>query len=118
MEIVSRSGLNGVFCPDRDHRRDGRRAAAGRSTAREDEVVVWWSPKTPDAIVAVPHANEVDIPSLTERPKSNPAWQSASTVQNDRLYISIDSSLLRAGTDVARTIRKVRMRYLENWPGQ
>jgi iron complex transport system substrate-binding protein len=76
-----------------------------------DEVVV---AEDPDVIVAVPHANEEDIPSLTEYLRNNPAWSTTSAVRNDRIYISVDNSLLQAGTDVARTIRKVRRVYLEN----
>jgi iron complex transport system substrate-binding protein len=76
-----------------------------------DEVVV---AEDPDVIVAVPHADEEDIPSLTEYLRTNPAWAGTSAVENDRIYISVDNSLLQAGTDVARTIRKVRRAYLEN----
>jgi iron complex transport system substrate-binding protein len=76
-----------------------------------DEVVV---AEDPDVIVAVPHANEEDIPSLTEYLRTNPAWSTTSAVRNGRIYISVDNSLLQAGTDVARTIREVRRIYLEN----
>jgi iron complex transport system substrate-binding protein len=76
-----------------------------------DEVVV---AEDPDVIVAVPHANEEDIPSLTEYLRNNPAWASTSAVRNGRIHISVDNSLLQAGTDVARTIRKVRRVYLQN----
>jgi iron complex transport system substrate-binding protein len=76
-----------------------------------DEVVV---AEDPDVIIAVPHANEEDIPSLTEYLRSNPAWSTTSAVRNERIYISVDNSLLQAGTDVARTIRKVRRVYLQN----
>jgi len=76
-----------------------------------DEVVV---AEDPDVIVAVPHANEDDIPSLTEYLCTNPAWATTSAVRDGRIYISVDNSLLQAGTDVARTIRKVRRLYLEN----
>ncbi|HWM64581.1 MAG TPA: ABC transporter substrate-binding protein [Solirubrobacterales bacterium] len=76
-----------------------------------DEVVV---AEDPDVIVAVPHANEDDIPSLTEYLRNNPAWATTSAVRNNRIHISVDNSLLQAGTDVARTIRKVRRVYLEN----
>ena len=76
-----------------------------------DEVVV---AEDPDVIIAVPHANEDDIPSLTEYLRNNPAWQSTSAVRNDRIYISVDNSLLQAGTDIAHTIRRVRRMYLEN----
>jgi iron complex transport system substrate-binding protein len=76
-----------------------------------DEVVV---AEDPDVIIAVPHANEDDIPSLTEYLRTNPAWSSTSAVRDGRIYISVDDSLLQAGTDVARAIRKVRRVYLQN----
>ena len=76
-----------------------------------DEVVV---AENPDVIIAVPHANEDDIPSLTEYLRSNPAWASTKAAQNGRVYVSVDNSLLQAGTDIARTIRKVRRAYLKN----
>lgn len=76
-----------------------------------DEVVV---AEDPDVIIAVPHANEDDIPSLTDYLLTNPAWATTAAVRNRRIYISVDNSLLQPGTDVARTIRKVRRVYLEN----
>ena len=76
-----------------------------------DEVVV---AENPDIIIAVPHANEDDIPSLTEYLRSNPAWSSTNASKSGRVYISVDNSLLQAGTDIARTIRKVRGAYLKN----
>jgi len=76
-----------------------------------DEVVI---AENPDVIIAVPHANASDIPSLTEYLRDNPAWQSTSAAQNGRVYVSVDNSLLQAGTDIARTIRKVRRAYLQN----
>jgi iron complex transport system substrate-binding protein len=75
-------------------------ASSGSGLERiSDEVVV---AENPDIIIAVPHASEDDIPSLTEYLRSNPAWSST------------DNSLLQAGTDIARTIRKVRSAYLKN----
>ena len=76
-----------------------------------DEVVV---AENPDVIIAVPHANEDDIPSLTEYLRTNPAWSSTNAARNGRVYVSVDNSLLQAGTDVASTIRKVRRAYLKN----
>ena len=76
-----------------------------------DEVVV---AENPDIIIAVPHANEDDIPSLAEYLRSNPAWSTTTAAQTGRVYISVDNSLLQAGTDIARTIRKVRRAYLKN----
>lgn len=79
-----------------------------------DEVVV---AENPDVIIAVPHAEEDDIPSLAEYLRTNPAWAGTNAVENDRIYISVDNSLLQAGTDIVHTIRKVRRSYLDNWPG-
>ena len=76
-----------------------------------DEVVIQ---RNPEIIIAVPHANEDDIPGIQEYLRSNPAWQSTRAVRNNRVYISVDNSLLQAGTDVAKTIRKVRSLYLKN----
>ena len=76
-----------------------------------DEVVV---AENPDVIIAVPHANEDDIPSLTEYLRTNPAWSSTNAARNGRVYVSVDNSLLQPGTDIARTIRKVRRSYLKN----
>src|SRR5690606_17362432 len=76
-----------------------------------DEVVVQ---RNPDVIIAVPHANESDIPSITEYLSNNPAWRSTRAVRNNRVHISVDNSLLQPGTDVAATIRKVRSLYLKN----
>ncbi len=76
-----------------------------------DEVVV---AENPDVIIAVPHANASDIPSLTDYLRANPAWSSTSAARNGRIYVSVDNALLQAGTDIARTIRKVRSAYLKN----
>jgi iron complex transport system substrate-binding protein len=76
-----------------------------------DEVVV---AENPDIIIAVPHANADDIPSLTEYLRDNPAWASTNAARNGRVYVSVDNSLLQAGTDIARTIAKVRRAYLKN----
>lgn len=76
-----------------------------------DELVI---AEDPDVIIAVPHANEDDIPSLGEYLKDNPAWGSTTAAREDRVHVSVDNSLLQAGTDVARLIRKVRRSYLKN----
>lgn len=76
-----------------------------------DEVVV---AENPDVIIAVPHAEEDDVPSLSEYLRTNPAWAGTNAVENDRIYISVDNSLLQAGTDIVHTIRRVRRGYLDN----
>jgi iron complex transport system substrate-binding protein len=76
-----------------------------------DEVVI---AENPDVIIAVPHANAADIPSLTEYLRNNPAWSSTKAARKGRVYVSVDNSLLQAGTDTAATIRKVREQFLHN----
>jgi ABC-type Fe3+-hydroxamate transport system substrate-binding protein len=76
-----------------------------------DEVVI---AEDPDVIIAVPHANAADIPSLTEYLRDNPAWSSTTAARTGHVYVSVDNSLLQAGTDIAATIRKVRKQFLQN----
>jgi iron complex transport system substrate-binding protein len=76
-----------------------------------DEVVV---AENPDIIIAVPHADPEDIPALTRYLKNDPAWSSTKAAKKGRVYVSVDNSLLQAGTDIARTITKLRESYLHN----
>jgi iron complex transport system substrate-binding protein len=76
-----------------------------------DEVVV---AENPDIIIAVPHADPEDIPALTRYLKNDPAWSSTKAAKSGRVYVSVDNSLLQAGTDIARTITKLRENYLHN----
>ncbi len=76
-----------------------------------DEVVV---AENPDIIIAVPHADPEDIPALTRYLKNDPAWSSTKAAKKGRVYVSVDNSLLQAGTDIARTITKLRENYLHN----
>lgn len=76
-----------------------------------DEVVV---AEDSDIIIAVPHASADDIPSLTEYLRDNPAWSSTTAARTGQVYVSVDNSLLQAGTDIAATIRRVRRAYLKN----
>ena len=85
----------------RRHRHQGRRRAADRrrrapSSGFErisDEVVV---AENPDVIIAVPHANEDDIPSLTEYLRTNPAWSSTTAAQQ-RPRLRLGRQLAAAG---------------------
>ena len=86
--------------------------SAGSGFARiSDEVVV---AENPEVVIAVPHASADDIPSLTEYLRSNPAWGSTDAAREGRIYISTDNSLLQAGNDFTRTIRRVRDLYLHS----
>ena len=68
----------------------------------------------PDVIIAVPHADEDDIPGITKYMRDNPIWKVTKAGQNDRIYISNDNSLLQASTDTGKVIRSVRSRFLKN----
>jgi iron complex transport system substrate-binding protein len=76
-----------------------------------DEVVV---AENPEVIIAVPHADPEDIPALTKYLKDDPAWSSTMAAKTGHLYVSVDNSLLQAGTDIARTITGIRESYLHN----
>ena len=89
----------------------GGATGSGGFARISDEVVV---AENPDVIIAVPHANTDDIPAMVDYIKSNPAWELTDAAQNNRVYISTDNSLLQAGTDIGKTIRKVRAQYLRN----
>jgi iron complex transport system substrate-binding protein len=95
----------------------GGELATGGATSRSgfqrisDEVVV---AEDPDVIIAVPHADPEDIPALTRYLKNDPAWSQTKAAKHGRLYVSVDNSLLQAGTDIARTITRVRESYLRN----
>ena len=75
-----------------------------------DDVVV---SERPDVIIAVPHSESDNIPDTIRYLKTNPAWASTPAVRNKRVFISTDNSLLQAGTDIGRTIKKVRT-FLRN----
>jgi iron complex transport system substrate-binding protein len=76
-----------------------------------DEVVV---AENPEVIIAVPHADPEDIPALTRYLKNDPAWSSTKAAKTGHLYVSVNNSLLQAGTDIARTITAIREAYLHN----
>ena len=94
----------------------GELATGGASSSSgferiSDEVVL---AENPDVIIAVPHADPEDIPALTRYLKNDPAWSSTKAAKNGHIYVSVDNSLLQAGTDIARTITRVRENYLHN----
>jgi iron complex transport system substrate-binding protein len=88
----------------------GLSSGSGFERISDESVVA----ENPEVIIAVPHASADDIPSLTEYLRSNPAWASTDAARQGRIYISNDNSLLQAGNDFARTIRRVRHLYLHN----
>ena len=58
-------------------------------------------------IIVVPHARQDEI---TQEMKDNlkAQWAGARAAENGRIVFSEDNSLLQAGTDIGRTIKKVR----------
>ena len=54
-------------------------------------------------------AGTIGVSSKTPPDGKNP-W----TTVDQGVYVSVDNSLLQAGTDISRTIRKVRRAYLKN----
>lgn len=88
----------------------GLKANGGFARISDETVVA----RDPDVIIAVPHANARDIPSIAAYLRDNPAWRTTKAVRNRRVHISTDNSLLQAGTDIARTIKRVRAKFLRN----
>jgi iron complex transport system substrate-binding protein len=79
--------------------------APGRGFARiSNELVL---AEDPDVIIVVPHARQDEI---TQEMKDNlkAQWAGARAAENGRIVFSEDNSLLQAGTDIGRTIKKVR----------
>lgn len=77
-----------------------------------DEYIVQ---QDPDVILAVPHGNASDIPSLSKYLKNNPSWTGTKAVQNGRVYVTLDDALLQPNIDVGDTIKRVRVDFLKNW---
>ena len=63
---------------------------------------------------AAPHGKQLTMREQMEVHRANPACAGTTAAQTGRVYVSVDNSLLQAGTDIARTIRKVRRDYLQN----
>jgi iron complex transport system substrate-binding protein len=77
-----------------------------------DEYVI---AQDPDIILAVPHGNSRDLPSIAEAMRNNPAWSSTSAVKNGRVYATMDDALLQPNVDVGHTIKRLRVSFLKNW---
>lgn len=88
----------------------GLRASGGIARI-SNEIVVQ---RNPDVIIAIPHGNPSDIPSLARYYANNPAWRTTKAVRRHRVYVSTGNSLLQPFTDAWRTIRDVRAKFLHN----
>jgi iron complex transport system substrate-binding protein len=88
----------------------GLRAGDGFARISNETVVK----RNPDIIIAVPHGSPKDMPKLAAYLRSNPAWRGTKAARKGRIYVSTGNSLLQPWTDVARTIRDIRTKYLHN----
>jgi iron complex transport system substrate-binding protein len=88
----------------------GLKASGGFARVSDETIVA----RDPDVIIAVPHADADDIPGIAKYLKSNPAWASTRASRSGRIYVSTDNSLLQAGTDPDRVIKRIRSKYLKN----
>lgn len=102
-DIVTRAGGTLVTA--------GATASGGFARISDEKIVE----ADPDIILAVPHANPDDLEDIKETMESNELWKLTSAGQNGRIYVSMNNSLLQAGTDVAKVITDVRQKYLKNW---
>src|ERR1700742_3783425 len=89
----------------------GATAAGGFARISDEKIVE----ADPDIILAVPHANPDDLEVIKKTMESNELWKLTYAGQNGRIYVSMNNSLLQAGTDVAKVITDVRQKYLKNW---
>lgn len=88
----------------------GLRAGGGFARISNETVVE----RNPDIIIAVPHGNPDDISKLATYLRTNPAWSETKAAKNGKIFVSTGNSLLQPWTDVGRTIRDVRSKYLAN----
>lgn len=88
----------------------GLDASGGFARISDEQVLA----EAPDVILAVPHADEDDIPGIADYMRDNPIWKSTPAGREGRIFVSNDDTLLQPGTDVGRVIRMVRSRYLDD----
>ena len=101
-DIVSRAGGRLLT--------DGLRAGDGFARISNETVVQ----RNPDIIIAVPHGSPKDMPRLAAYLRTNPAWRGTKAARKGRIYVSTGNSLLQPWTDVGRTIRDIRTKFLRN----
>jgi ABC-type Fe3+-hydroxamate transport system substrate-binding protein len=89
----------------------GAKAGGGFARISDEKILE----ADPDVIIAVPHGNPGDLDRIEEELRNNQYWKFTKAGQTGAIHVSTDNSLLQAGTDVGRTIRTVRQRYLKNW---
>jgi len=78
---------------------------SGRGFARiSNEIVL---AEDPEVIIAVPHSEANQI-TFELKQELRAQWAGSRAAASGRIFFSDDNSLLQAGTDIGRTIRKVR----------
>jgi iron complex transport system substrate-binding protein len=70
--------------------------------------------RNPDVIIAVPHGNRKDIGEITESLRNDETFRATNAGANNRIYATLDNTLLQPSTGVAKTIRRVRREFLLN----
>lgn len=96
----------------------GGRLVTGGATSKggfariSDEVVV---AENPDRIIVVPHGTSQDLGRVAEYVKNNQAWQTTNAAKTGNIKVSVDNTLLQAGTDLGQTVKWVRVHSLKNW---
>jgi len=88
----------------------GLKAGGGFARISNETVVE----RNPDIIIAVPHGNPDDLGKLATYLQTNPAWATTNAARNKKIFVSTGNSLLQPWTDVGRTIRDVRSKFLAN----
>lgn len=87
-------------------------ATAGGGFARlSDEVVV---AENPDVIVVVPHGNSGDLSQVRDYILNNEAWKTTNAFKTKQVFVSIDNTLLQAGTDLGPVVSSIRTDFLKN----
>ena len=90
---------------------EGLRAGGGFARISNETVVE----RNPDIIIAVPHGNaEATSPGSPRTCRRTPRGRRRRRPASNRIFVSTGNSLLQPWTDVGRTIRDVRSKYLRN----
>lgn len=70
-----------------------------------DEAVV---ARNPDVIIAIPHGNPKDIPSIAKALRDRPGWRTTNAARNKKVFVSTSNTLLQPISGAGTTIAGVR----------
>lgn len=90
----------------------GKAKNSGGFARISDEVVI---DEDPDRIIVVPHGSTEDFKRIGDYINNNVAFQSTNAGKTGNIEVSIDNTLLQAGTDLGQTVKWVRVHSLKNW---